>query len=110
MNLKFSQFYVKFRASAWFLAFLVATCISWLALHWTFGLDKDLGGLNIFLSFEASISLAFFAMVSEFQYREQKLQTDTIQQILSQLQANDTKLLEVVEDIHEEVEGAGDGH
>jgi hypothetical protein len=105
MNLSFSQFYVKFRASAWFLAFLVGTCVSWLGAHWLFGMDRDLGGLNIFLSFEASISLAFFAMVSEFQYREQKTQSETMQSILTQLQANDSKLMEVVEDIHEEVEG-----
>lgn len=104
MNLSFSQFYVKFRASAWFLAILVSTCVLWLTLHFMYGFDKDLGGLNIFLSFEASISLAFFAMVSEFQYREQQAQTEALKAILERMEANDTKLLEVVEDIHEEVD------
>jgi len=106
MNLKFSQFYVKFRASAWFLAFLVGTCIGWLALHWLFHMDKDLGGLNIFLSFEASISLAFFAMVSEFQYHEQKKQSDAIQQILNQMVVKVDDISEDVDEIKEDVEKA----
>jgi uncharacterized membrane protein len=104
-TLDFSQIYVKFRGSVWFLVILVVFCAAWMAIHWITKFDPDLGLLNIVLSFEASLSLAFFAMVSEFQYREQKKQTETIQQILERMDQRDEKIMEVVEDIHEEVDG-----
>lgn len=103
----FAKIYSKFRGSTWFLGLLVTTCSTWLATHWLLGMDKDLGGLNIFLSFEASISLAFFTMVSDSQTAEQKKQTDTIEQILYKMNARDEKIMEIVEDIQEEVD---DGH
>lgn len=103
----FAKIYSKFRGSTWFLGLLVITCSTWLAAHWLLGMDKDLGGLNIFLSFEASISLAFFTMVSDSQMAEQKKQTDTIEQILYKMNARDEKIMEIVEDIQEEVD---DGH
>lgn len=103
--MNFAKIYSKFRGSTWFLGLLVASCAFWLTSHWLFGMDKDLGGLNIFLSFEASISLAFFTMVNDAQAEAAKKQTDTMEAILRKLESNDEKMLEIVEDIQEEVDG-----
>lgn len=103
--MNFAKLYSKFRGSAWFLGLLVATCSLWLASHWLLGMDKDLGGLNIFLSFEASISLAFFTMVNDSQAEAAKKQTDTMEAILRKLEANDQKMLDAVEDIQEDLDG-----
>jgi len=105
--MNFAKIYSKFRGSTWFLGILVAVCTFWLTSHWLLGMDKDLGGLNIFLSFEASISLAFFTMVNDAQAEAAKKQTDTMEAILRKLEENDKKMLETVEDILEEVD---DGH
>jgi hypothetical protein len=105
--MNFAKIYSKFRGSTWFLYLLIILCSTWLAAHWAFGADKDLGGLNIFLSFEASISLAFFTMVSDSQAAEVKKQTDTMESILRKLEANDKKVLAIVEDIQDEVESDG---
>lgn len=102
--MNFAKIYSRFRGSSWFLGILVATCTLWLSSHWLFGMDKDLGGLNIFLSFEASISLAFFTMVNDAQSEAAKKQTDTMEAILLKLEANDQKVLEIVEDIQDEVD------
>jgi hypothetical protein len=106
--MNFAKLYSKFRGSTWFLGLLVGACTFWLTAHWLFGMDKDLGGLNIFLSFEASISLAFFTMVNDSQAEAAKKQTDTMEAILRKLESNDEKMLEIVEDIQEEVDT--DGH
>lgn len=103
--MNFAKLYSKFRGSTWFLYLLIIICIGWLSAHWLFNMDKDLGGLNIFLSFEASISLAFFTMVSDAQTEAAKKQTDTMEAILRKLEANDSKVLEIVEDIQEEIDG-----
>lgn len=103
--MNFAKIYSKFRGSTWFLGLLVGVCTAWLTAHWLFGADKDLGGLNIFLSFEASISLAFFTMVNDAQAEAAKKQTDTMEAILRKLEINDAKVLEIVEDIQEEVDG-----
>lgn len=57
--------YAGFRGSKSFLLGLVAFVACWLTIHFIFGLDKDFGALNTILSTEASISLAFFTMVSD---------------------------------------------
>jgi len=49
--------------------------------------------------------LAFFTMVSDQQTAEAKKQTDRIEQILQLMNDRDQKIMEVVEDIHEEVDG-----
>lgn len=59
--------YAKFRGSRGFLFGLVVFVGSWLVFHFIFGFDSDFGELNTILSTEASISLAFFTMVSDAQ-------------------------------------------
>jgi len=66
---KFAQLYAKARGSRSFLIGLCVIVVSWLGVSLATGFDRDHGLLNLFLSFEASISLAFFAVVSEMQYR-----------------------------------------
>jgi len=103
----FAKIYSKFRGSTWFLAILLGTVVLWFLAHGYLGFDKDLGLLNIFLSFEASVSLAFFTMVSDFQNAETKKQTDAMESILHRMEAHDQALLAKVDDILEEVEEDG---
>lgn len=104
INKNFASIYSKFRGSTWFLLILLGVMGIWLTLHFLVGTDRDLGGLNLFLSFEASVSLAFFTMVSDAQTAEAKKQTDRIEQILQMMDQRDQKIMEVVEDIHEDVD------
>lgn len=104
----FASIYSKFRGSTWFLLILLGIMMIWLTFHFLLGTDRDLGGLNLFLSFEASVSLAFFTMVSDAQTAESKKQTDRIEQVLQRMDERDKKVLEVVEEIQEEVDP--DGH
>lgn len=106
-DINFASIYSKFRGSTWFLLILIGVMALWLGCHFLFGTDRDLGGLNLFLSFEASVSLAFFTMVSDAQTAEARKQTDRIEQILQMMNERDKKVLEVVEDIHEDVEQHG---
>lgn len=103
--MNFAKLYSKFRGSTWFLGLLMVTIGLWLAAHWILGLDRDLGGLNIFLSFEASVSLAFFTMVNDAQMAEQKKQTDAMEALLTKIQQQDAQVLEAVEDIKEDLDG-----
>lgn len=64
---RLAAWYVKFRGSTWFLNGLLSIIGGWLTTHWIWHLDPDLGGINLFLSAEASISLAFFTILSEVQ-------------------------------------------
>lgn len=60
----FARSYVELRGSKGFLWGLVTLVTVWMCLHFLIGLDPDWGMLNLFLSSEASISLAFFTMTS----------------------------------------------
>lgn len=67
----FAVLYAKARGSK---AFLIALCTfvgGWLTLSGITGFDADHGLINLFLSLEASISLAFFTMVSDKQTEAQ---------------------------------------
>jgi hypothetical protein len=77
---KFAQLYAKARGSKTFLFGLCAIVFTWLGASIVTGFDHDHGLLNLFLSFEASISLAFFAVVSEMQYRVMLELLQTIKQ------------------------------
>lgn len=63
----FARAYTQFRGSKIFLGLLILMVAGWLGAHWLFGLDPDFGGINLFLSAEASLSLAFFTIVSAMQ-------------------------------------------
>lgn len=99
--------YSKLRASVGFLVGLIAFIVVWLAASAILHFDKDHGLINLILSSEASVSLAFFAMLQEKTDARVKAQMDIMQEILIRMDKRDEKIMEVVEDIHEEVE---DGH
>lgn len=63
--------------------------------------------LNLCLSAEASIGLAFFTMLSDEQTHEAREQTKAIYALLEIIRAQDKKLLEAVEDIQEELDENG---
>jgi uncharacterized membrane protein len=92
--------YAKLRGSAGFLIGLVAFITVWLVGSKILGMDKDHGMINLILSAEASISLAFFAMLQEKTDARVQDQMEVIHNLLANMK-------ETVEDIHEEVE---DGH
>jgi uncharacterized membrane protein len=97
--------YAKLRGSSGFLIGLVLFVILWLSSTVITGFDKDHGLINLCLSAEASISLAFFAMLQERSDAASKAQMDIIEQILKKMNERDQQMLEIVEDIQEEVDG-----
>ena len=100
MDINFAQFYAKARGSKWFLFGLLGIIATWLTVSRLTGFDLDHGLINLFLSAEASISLAFFTLLSD-------KQNERFEELLKAIQKQDEKLLDVVEDIHDEVT---DGH
>lgn len=66
---RFAQLYAKARGSTAFLVGLCVFAIVWISLSIITGFDRDHGLINLILSLEASISLAFFALVGEKQYQ-----------------------------------------
>ena len=97
--------YAKLRGSSGFLLGLIVFVALWLTASTMTGFDKDHGLINLMLSAEASISLAFFAMLQDRVDVAQQAQMDAIAQILTKMNERDQQILEVVEDIHEEVDG-----
>lgn len=91
---KFAQLYAKARGSKTFLIGLCALVFGWLGASFATGFDRDHGLLNLFLSFESSISLAFFAVVSEMQYR-------VLVELLERIKKEEDQILEEVE--HDEL-------
>lgn len=91
MDINFAQTYAKARGSKWFLLGLVGFIIVWLTTSRITGWDKDHGLINLCLSAEASISLAFFALLNDKQDAK-------FEQILEKLDGK-------VDDILEEVDG-----
>jgi hypothetical protein len=100
MDINVAQFYAKARGSKWFLIGLLGIIATWLTVSNLTGFDKDHGLINLFLSAEASLSLAFFTLLND-------KQNEKFEQILQAIQNQDKQLLDVVEEIHEEVT---DGH
>lgn len=98
MAINVAKTYAKFRGSTWFLLGLTGLICCSLLAHFLFGFDKDFGITNLFLSAEASLSLAFFTMLSDQQDAK-------FEAMLQQMQNNDQKVLEIVEDIEEKVDG-----
>lgn len=97
--------YAKLRGSTGFLIGLIAFIAIWLTGSVLYKFDVDHGLINLMLSAEASISLAFFAMLQDRTESRMQAQMDLIQGILQRMDARDQKMMEVVEDIHEEVDG-----
>jgi len=105
MDINFAKWYAKFRGSSTFLIGLLVFIFGWLALHYIFPWwDNDLAGINIILSSEASVSLAFFAMMQEQTDLQHSEVMNAIKQMLEQSQKVDAEILETVEDIEEKID------
>lgn len=106
MDTNLAVWYAKFRGSAVFLVGLSIYIIAWLALHMIFPWwDKDLALINLTLSSEASVSLAFFALMQEQTDMHHAELMTAIKTMLEQSQKVDAEILETVEDIEERVNG-----
>jgi len=105
MDINFAKWYAKFRGSSVFLWGLLGFIVSWLVLHsiliWW---DKDLAVINLILSSEASVSLAFFAMMQEQTDMQHSEVMNVIKQMLEQSQKVDAEILETVEDIEDKID------
>lgn len=104
MDINFAKWYAKFRGSSTFLFGLMGFILGWLGLHWIFPWwDRDLAGINLVLSSEASVSLAFFAMMQEQTDIQHSEVMNAIKAMLEQSKKIDAEILETVEEIQEEI-------
>jgi hypothetical protein len=89
----FARIYAKARGSKTFLYGLMAFILAWLAVsHWT-GFDADHGLINLVLSAEASVSLAFFAMMGEKQDIQHREQIDAMLALLQAIKKEEDQIL-----------------
>ena len=93
----FALIYARFRGSKSFLAGLTSFIAIWLSFHFEAGFDADFGMLNTVLSTEASLSLAFFTMVSERQGRAQQKQAEAMAKMIADLHTMAESSLSMVE-------------
>lgn len=71
-RINLAGWYTRIRGSKTFLLGLLSFIGVWVTLHFLFRFDRDWGALNLILSSEASIALAFFTMMSERQEAAQR--------------------------------------
>jgi hypothetical protein len=101
---KVAMWYAKFRGSAAFLWGLTGFIVAWLTIHCIISWwDKDLSLINLLLSSEASVSLAFFAMMQEQTEMYHTELMETIKKMVKDIS-------EDVDDIKEEVEETSDAN
>ena len=106
MDTNLAKWYAKFRGSATFLWGLLGFIALWLTIvHGILRLDPDFGIINLMLSSEASVSLAFFAMMQEQTDMQHAEVMNAIKQMLEANKKVDDEILETVEDIEEKLDG-----
>ena len=93
----FAQLYAKARGSKAFLFGLMAFIIAWLVISQLTGLDADHGLINLILSAEASVSLAFFAMMGEKQDAQHREQIDAMLALLQAIKSEEDQILREVD-------------
>lgn len=96
-SFNFARAYATFRGSKFFLFALVAFVGLWLTFHFIVGFDSDFGELNMMLSIEASVSLAFFTMLNDRQNEYQAKQMVYQQQVMEDLQRIGSATLQMAE-------------
>lgn len=93
----FARLYARARGSKTFLYGLMAFILVWLVVsRWT-GFDADHGLINLILSAEASVSLAFFAMMGEKQDAQHQQQVDAMLALLQAIKSEEDQILKEVD-------------
>jgi len=100
---KLALWYAKFRGSSIFLVGLLSFIAVWLMISKWIGFDRDHGLINLILSSEASVSLAFFAMMQEQTDAQHSEVMNAIKTLLEKNSKIDDKILDAVEEIQEEL-------
>ncbi|MDR6393067.1 DUF1003 domain-containing protein [Paraburkholderia phenoliruptrix] len=93
----FARVYAKARGSKTFLYGLMAFILVWLTISQITGFDADHGLINLILSAEASVSLAFFAMMGEKQDAQHREQINAMLALLKAIKAEEDVILEEVQ-------------
>lgn len=102
MDTNLAKWYAKFRGSATFLWGLLGFIAFWLiVVHGILKLDPDFGVINLMLSSEASVSLAFFAMMQEQTDMHHSEVMNAIKEMVEKNTKVDNEILEIVEDIQD---------
>lgn len=70
---------------------------AWLLLHYFTHFDSDFGALNLCLSTEASVSLAFFTMMGDRQTSDNAKSMAALADTIEEVRAMATVLVEVAE-------------
>jgi low affinity Fe/Cu permease len=92
-----ARIYAKARGSTTFLYGLMIFIAIWLIISHVTGFDRDHGLINLMLSAEASVSLAFFAMQGEKQDDQHRQQMDAILGLLTAIKSEEDEILQEVE-------------
>lgn len=87
--------YAALRGSPIFLLLLASFVTAWLGAHHIWGFDPEFGMLNMCLSIEASVSLAFFTMVGERQSQTQLKQTEALTSVVNDIKLMSASIIEV---------------
>ena len=93
----FAQMYAKARGSKTFLYGLLVFILIWLTISRLTGFDADHGLINLILSAEASVSLAFFAMMGDKQDAQHREQVDAMFALLKAIKKEEDQILQEVE-------------
>lgn len=94
--MSFSERYMKFRTSWPFFIVLASLIAAWLAAHFLFHIDSDLGELNLVLSIEATLAVGMMgvdiAESSRARHRVDKYMLDLLEGIEALLKAQQSVL------------------
>lgn len=107
----FAIAYKRFRGTSAFVFILCSIICIVVVLHYTIGFDPDWGGLNLFLSVEASVSMAIFMglqdKMDQIQAANDNFQRDQLVYMRSQMEAeraNSQMLIVLVEEVRKLLE------
>jgi uncharacterized membrane protein len=93
--LDLARTYAALRGSPIFLLVLAAFVTLWLLAHHFLKFDPDFGMLNMCLSIEASVSLAFFTMLGERASQSQNKQAESLASVVNDIKLMSASLIEV---------------
>lgn len=92
-----AQWYAAQRGSPVFVFGLIVFVAGWILLDHLTGFDQDFGVLNLCLSTEASVSLAFFTMMGDRQTVETQRSMQALANTIDEVRAMEKVLLALAE-------------